>query len=152
MQDEVDIALEAELYLHDDPQSSRPRSHRLNKLSSAERPPECRVMSLTSFTVANLVAGENGTNSLDGHHYVAAGCSDAVIRQVAREVCLKHNQAMLMQPADLRGSFILGFRRRFCRQSRAVCVKESHSPYNFPTLSTGCMKVHAKLCTMGWEA
>ena len=78
MQEDVDITLDAELYLHDDPQ--RPRRHRPDKLSSAELPPECRVMSLSSFPLTSLLASDGDTHSLNGYHYLAVGCSDALIR------------------------------------------------------------------------
>lgn len=88
IQEDVDITLDAELYLNDDPQ--RPRRHRCNKLSGAELPPECRVMSLSSFPLTSLVASDGDAHSLNGYHYVAAGCSDALIRQVKRLIhCLR---------------------------------------------------------------
>ena len=67
--------LAGELFLHDCP--SRLKRRRA-KFSSTELPPECRVMSLSSFPLTSCVTGD--LHSLVDHHYVAAGCSDALIR------------------------------------------------------------------------
>ena len=73
-----DTTLEAEMFLHDD--SSRLRRRRAKFSSAAELPPECRVMSLSSLPLICCVAGDRDAQSLAGCHYVAAGCSDALIR------------------------------------------------------------------------
>ena len=73
-----DTTLEAELFLHDNP--SRLRRRRAKLSSATELPPECRVMSLSSFPLTCCVAGDRDEHSLVGCHYVAAGCSDALIR------------------------------------------------------------------------
>lgn len=73
-----DTTLEAELFLHDGP--SRLRRRRAKFSSAAELPPECRVMSLSSFPLTCCVADDRDAHSLVGYHYVAAGCSDALVR------------------------------------------------------------------------
>lgn len=78
-EEEIDVTLEAELFLHNDLMRQR---RRRPKLSDAELPPECRVMSLSSFPLTSFVAGGGDTHSYRGYHYVAAGCSDAVVRYV----------------------------------------------------------------------
>jgi hypothetical protein len=74
----ADTTLEAELFLHDN--SSRLKRRKAKFSSAAELPPECRVMSLSSFPLTSCVAGDRDANSLVGYHYVAVGCSDALIR------------------------------------------------------------------------
>ena len=78
MGSEDNNTLEAELFLHDDP--SRLRKHRAKLSGVAELSPECRVMSLSSFPLTHCVSGDRDALSLVGYHYVAAGCSDALIR------------------------------------------------------------------------
>ena len=79
-QDRVDVTLDAELFLHDD--SLKPRRHRRNKSPCDDLPPECRAMSLSSFPLTSAVVSDVDTHSLTGYHYVAVGCSDAMIRYV----------------------------------------------------------------------
>ena len=77
-----DTTLEAEVFLHDDP--SRLRRRRAKLSSAAELSPECRVMSLSSLPLICCVAGDRDAQSLAGYHYVAAGCSDALVRYASR--------------------------------------------------------------------
>ena len=82
--DGSDVVLEAELSIHDvdDPNGGgcrkKARRRRRGKGPGAESLlPECRIMALTSLPLPRAV--EDGAT--DGH-YVAAGCSDGVIRYV----------------------------------------------------------------------
>ena len=90
---ELDVSLNAELFLHDVPSFSRRRKL---KSSNVELPPECRVMSLTAFPLATLLETGDAL-SLSCHHYVAVGCSDAVVRYVelviAVVLCKAHGGA-----------------------------------------------------------
>ena len=74
---EPDVTLKAELYLHDG--SSRLRK-RQPKKKLAETPPECRIMSLTSFPLSELYAPSGRYSFVSSHHFIAAGCSDGMIR------------------------------------------------------------------------
>ena len=65
------VGLDKELYLHE------PVKKKIKFQSSgAEVAPECRVMSLTSFSLLEVFRQSDVCHS----HYVAAGCSDGVIR------------------------------------------------------------------------
>lgn len=76
-QKEPDVTLKAELYLHDG--SSRLRK-RQPKKKLAEAPPECRIMSLTSFPLSELYTPSERYSFVSSHHFIAAGCSDGMIR------------------------------------------------------------------------
>lgn len=79
VQNEPDVTLKAELFLHNS--SSRPRKRkRKRKPDEREAPPECRVMSLTSFPLSKLYMSSERQSFIDSHHYVGAGCSDGMIR------------------------------------------------------------------------
>ena len=85
VEDGTQVALEAELWIHDDPgrhgssQRGRQRRRRRGKGLGAESLlPECRIMALTSLPLP----GQTGVSST-AQHYVAAGCSDGVIRSIS---------------------------------------------------------------------
>lgn len=73
----VEAYLETGLFLCD---------NKKRKKRSYKRPfgsdvlPECRVMALTSFPLHKVYSCSSEANQLCPLHYVAAGCSDALIR------------------------------------------------------------------------
>ena len=71
-----EATLEAELSVHEDPSrySRRKRRKKPVRPGAESLIPECRIMALTSLPLS-LVVEEDTHN-----HYVAAGCSDGVIR------------------------------------------------------------------------
>ena len=72
-----EATLEAELSVHEDPSRHGRRKRRKKKPirpGAGSLIPECRIMALTSLPLS-LVVEEDTHN-----HYVAAGCSDGVIR------------------------------------------------------------------------
>ena len=77
-QKEPDVTLKTELYLHDG--SSRLRKRQPKKKLIAEAPPECRIMSLTSFPLSELYNPSERYRFVSSHHFIAAGCSDGIIR------------------------------------------------------------------------
>jgi WD40 repeat protein len=76
--DEPEVHLEAELSIHDDMDSHQRRKgkrRRRGRGPGAESlVPESRIMALTSLPLSPVVDGA------PGRHYVAAGCSDGIIR------------------------------------------------------------------------
>ena len=76
--DELEVHLEAELSIHDDMDSHQKRKgkrRRRGRGPGAESlVPESRIMALTSLPLSPVVDGA------PGWHYVAAGCSDGIIR------------------------------------------------------------------------
>ena len=76
--DELEVHLEAELSIHDDMDSHQKRKgkrRRRGRGPGAESlVPESRIMALTSLLLSPVVDGA------PGWHYVAAGCSDGIIR------------------------------------------------------------------------
>ena len=79
-----DVTLEAELYLHRDSlKPGRGKGKAKHKGLTSELPPECRVMALVSFPLSELCISDMERGicpHASALHYVAAGCSDAVIR------------------------------------------------------------------------
>ena len=70
------MSLDAELYLHEPVKKKRevkfgPRG--------VEVPPECRVMSLTSFSLTEI----SQDASVLYYHYLAVGCSDTFLRYMS---------------------------------------------------------------------
>lgn len=87
--EDVQVSLNAELFLHEDVNARRKQKQRAKfKPLNPEVLPECRIMSLTSFPLSVVSPTSTGMLSLRGDqiatpkglHYVAAGCSDAIIR------------------------------------------------------------------------
>lgn len=76
MTSRIQNTLEAELYIHEDPGSSRRKMRKKKpKGPGAESLlPECRIMALTSLPLCQVVDRDTD------RHYVAAGCSDGIIR------------------------------------------------------------------------
>lgn len=72
----VQYTLEAELYIHEVTGSSRRKMRKKKpKGPGAESLlPECRIMALTSLPLCQVVDRDTD------RHYVAAGCSDGIIR------------------------------------------------------------------------
>lgn len=69
----MEVTLEAELSIHHDP--SKPARRRKKPSPAADSLlPECRVMALVSFPLSEV------TEKDTPEHYMAAGCSDGVIR------------------------------------------------------------------------
>lgn len=69
--------MDGELYLHD------PVKKKIKfEPSGVEVPPECRIMSLASYSLTEVFPVSQKDHILHCHH-VAAGCSDAVIRYVS---------------------------------------------------------------------
>ncbi len=65
--------MDREIYLHD------PVKRKVKfEPRGTDVAPECRVMSLASFPLAEVLPGCDSDHS----HYVAAGCSDAIVRLV----------------------------------------------------------------------
>lgn len=72
------MVLESELSIHDDLDTDQRRKAKRRKRKKGPGAeslvPECRIMTLTSLPLTQLMDGA------DGQHYVAAGCSDGIIR------------------------------------------------------------------------
>ena len=79
----LEVGLKTGLFLHEERHKHRKQRVKFKPLDP-EVPPECRVMSLTSFPLASVLAcqekeeGQAATSQT--LHYVAAGCSDAAVR------------------------------------------------------------------------
>lgn len=72
----VEASLDGELYLH------KPVKKKVKfEPRGVEVPPECRIMSLTSFSLTEVFTVCQQADVVHCHH-VAAGCSDAVTRYV----------------------------------------------------------------------
>lgn len=76
----MEVCLDAGLYLCDDAQIRRRKKRSKFKPLGSEVLPECRVMALTSFPVHEVYSCSSLPNLGHTYHYVAAGCSDALIR------------------------------------------------------------------------
>ena len=75
--EDMEVGLKTGLFLHEGKGKGRKQRAKFKPLNP-DVPPECRVMSLTSFPL-NCVLGDQNVASR-ALHYVAAGCSDALIR------------------------------------------------------------------------
>lgn len=76
-EEDFEVSLDSELFLHGDIKDKKRKKQmaRFRPLGP-EVPPECRIMGLTSFPLSDVFQGD----SFLSLHYVAGGCSDAVIR------------------------------------------------------------------------
>ncbi len=81
---DIEASLAAELFLNetfDSKMTRRKRQRSKFEPRDSSVPPECRIMSLTSFPLSEVFpAPQDGQCNLHGCHYVALGCSDAIIR------------------------------------------------------------------------
>lgn len=69
------MTLEAEFSIHQD--RSKKKKRKQPKRPGAETLfPECRIMTLTSLPLSRIIDEDIG------RHYVAAGCSDGIVRCV----------------------------------------------------------------------
>jgi WD40 repeat protein len=74
-----EVTLEAELSIHNDAGCHKGMKLRRKKPKGPGAKsllPECRIMALTSLPLSQVVDDEDA-----GRHYVAAGCSDGIVRQ-----------------------------------------------------------------------
>ena len=70
----LDVSLQSELYIHNN--TTRPIRHKQRKRLASSPTPECRITCLSSLSLSEVYGCDRGTVS----HYVAAGCSDGIIR------------------------------------------------------------------------
>ncbi len=78
---EYEVCLEAGMFLNEDVTVKKKKRAKFKPLSS-DVLPECRVMALTSFPLSVVYSAGLQLQKL---HYVATGCSDALIRYVELE-------------------------------------------------------------------
>lgn len=78
--DDTEVCLDTGLFLCDDVQEKKRKKRSKFKPLGADVLPECRVMALSSFPLHEMYSGSSQADLVHTLHYVAAGCSDALIR------------------------------------------------------------------------
>lgn len=81
---DAEVSLDAELSLHEDTNAKKWKRGKFKRLDP-DVLPECRVMSLTCFPLSEVYPDHDPNHREQddwvlGRHYLAIGCSDAVIR------------------------------------------------------------------------